>query len=410
MKNRVFVILVLLTILALALATGFSLLWRLFILALLMLLISYWWVFLGIRNIEAQVKQLPQRCQVGETIDEEVTLLNQSNLPKLFLQARENTDLPEHRNLTAVNLSPHGAYTWRNKVRFHRRGRYRLGSYTITASDPFGFFQRPIQLGSPQSILVCPETIELPHFDPMAYHAYGYGTKGKLAGQMSTNVASVREYTNGDSLKHLHWHTTAHTGKLMVKIFDPDHSRNTAKNVWIVVDMQQSVHTGDGDKSTEEYTVTIATTLIKKYMDNGASVGLIASAEQNYFFTPEWGSQPFWNMLTALALMQADGDVPVEQIIASEPRRFGNDSIVIVITPSESERLSTALRQITSREGLVVTILIDGGNMARTLISIGAQVYVVRRGDNVASALNSRRNRPILSAKEPPPVASSLEK
>ncbi len=397
MRNKIVVILALAVMLTLALAMGFSLLWRLVIISVLALTTGFAWTQLAGRGIEARVKQLPDRCQVGDSVQEEVTFINSSRLPKLFLRTEEKTNIPNHHRAAAFNLGAKGSFIWRRQIKFEHRGQYSLGSYNVIASDPFGFFQRQVTLGKPQSILVCPETIELPHFDPLAYHAYGYGTQGKLAGQMSTNVATVREYTNGDSLKHLHWHTTAHTGKLMVKLFDPDYSRNTARQVWIVLDMQSATN----DQITEESTVTIAASLIKKYMDGGSAVGLIAAAGQNHILPPEWGIQPFWNLLTTLALMKAKGDTPVEQVITDEAIRFGGDGIVIVITPSRSEMLASALRQIASREGLAVAILLDVDSVSRSIALSGAQVYTVKRGESIAGALNSRRTRPFWNIPEP---------
>ncbi len=59
MKVRIFVIITLIVMLAVALDTGFILIWRLFTLALLALLVSYFWALLSIRGIGATHGQLP---------------------------------------------------------------------------------------------------------------------------------------------------------------------------------------------------------------------------------------------------------------------------------------------------------------------------------------------------------------
>ena len=399
MKIRAFLFIILLGTLVLALATGFTLLWRVFLLAVLVLLVNYLWVLLSSRGIGSQFEPLPKRCQVGDFFDEDIILFNGSRIPKLLLKVEENTDLPGHHNISVVNLSAGGSHRWQSKVYCQRRGLYRLGSITVTISDPFGLFNRQLNLGEPQNILVCPATFELPFFEPLSSPDSGYSSGRQLISQIGSNVASVREYTTGDSLRHIHWHSTAHTGMLVVKVFEPDRSSAVVERVWVVVDMHQPSQSGKGHETTEEYGIATAASLIKRCLDGGFSVGLIAVAEQAYLIPPENGYQHLWQMLTALALMKATGDVPIDQLISSESGRFGIDSVVIVITPSSNERLAASLRQIKSHGSSAVAVLLDstsfGGhalapNMVRALVSSGVQVHVVRRGDDLATALDSR--------------------
>ncbi len=399
MKTKVVLIIVPLVILALALAAGFVLMWRLFSLSALVLLLSYLWTLLGLRGLTGQVKKSSERCQVGEWLGEEITVLNSSKVPKLLVKVQENTDLPGHHNMAAFNLSPGSSHCWRTEVYCQRRGRYSLGALTATATDPFGFFSLHRNLGEPQNILVYPATLELPFFQPLSRNEPGQGPSRWLVSEIGPNAARVREYASGDTLNRIHWHSTAHTGKLMVKEFDPDRSNYASKNIWIIPDMHQASQLGDGDDSTEEYCITIAASLIKKYMDSGKQVGLIASGDQPYFFPPQMESQHLWHMLEALALMKATGDVPIEQLISYQIERFGVDSVIIVITPSVSERIAASLRQVKSRGAPVVAILLDsvsfGGtvsavNAAGSLVSSGFQVYVIRHGEELARTLDSR--------------------
>lgn len=405
MKIRVVFIIVPLIILALALAGGSVLMLRLFLLSVLVLLLGYLWTFLGIRGIEAQVKKLQERCQVGEWFDEEITVFNRSKMPKLLIEVKENTDLPGHHNMLAFNLSPGSSHSWRVKVYCQRRGQYHLGSLTATVTDPLGLFSLRRELGASQQVLIYPATLELPFFLPLSRYEAGYGPSRWLISESSPNAARVREYTTGDSLSRIYWRSTAHTGKLMVKVFDPDRSNDTSKNIWIVADMHQASHLGDSDESTEEYCITIAASLIKKYIDNGRQVGLVALGDQPYLFPAQMGSQHLWHMLEALALMKATGEVPINQLISGEIDRFAGNSVIIVITPSISEWITASLRHVTNRGSIAVAILLDpvsfGGavsaaNVAGSLSSSGIQAYIVKRGEELATALDNRTLSPYM--------------
>ncbi|MBI2329352.1 MAG: DUF58 domain-containing protein [Chloroflexi bacterium] len=395
MKSRPALIIVPLVILAVALATGSVLMLRLFSLAVLVLLLSYLWVRLGVRGISSQVKKSAERCQVGDRFGEEITVFSSSRIPKLLIKAEENTNLPGYHNVAIFNLSPKGSYCWQTEYYCQRRGQYRLGSLMVTVADPFGFFSRQRDLRQSQNIIVYPATLELPFFQPLSRNEPGPGLSRWLLSEIGTDAARVREYASGDTLNRIHWRSTSHTGKLMVKEFDADRSNAASKNVWVVLDMYQAVQAGAGDDSTEEYGVTIAASLLKKYIDSGRRVGLIASGGQPYLFPLETGSQHLSDMLEALALIKATGEVPVEQLISREIGRFTINSVVIVITPAANEQLVASLRQVRSRGAPVIIVSLDsasfGGRATGSLVSGSFQVYVIRHGEELNRALDSRR-------------------
>ena len=406
MKIRVTFIVVPLVFLAVTLAGGSILMSRLFFLSVLVLLISYLWTLVSIFGFRGHVKTSAEHLQAGQWFEDEVTVVNRSRIPKLFLKVKENSDLPGYSNISAFNLPPGGSQSWQTKVYCQRRGRYRLGSLTATVTDPFGFFSLHRNLGEPQSILIYPATPELPFFWPLSSDEPRFGSNHWPISEVGSDASHIREYTSSDSLNRIHWFSTAHTGKLMVKVFDPNRSKFASKNIWIIPDMHQDYHLGDDDEATEEYCITIAASLIKKYIDNGKQVGLIASGDQPYLFSPEMGNQHYWNMLEALALIKATGKVPVDQLISQENERFGISSAVVVITPSADERMTASLRRLKSRGVRVVAILLDSVsfdgtvsavNTASSLISSDVQVYVIRRGEELARALDSRVQAPHIS-------------
>lgn len=399
MKNRVVLIILPLAILAVALATGSIVISRLFFLSVLVLLLSYLWTRLGIRGISGQARQSSGHCQVGEWFEEEFTIFNRSKIPKLLLQVQENSDLPGYQNMLGLNLSSGGYHHWQTRVYCQRRGQYSLGTLSVTVTDPFGLFTRQRNLGKPQKLLVYPATLALPFFQPLSRSEPGYGYRHGLIGEASPNAARVREYVNGDTLNRIHWRSMAHTGKLMVKVFDSDRSEHAFKNIWVIPDMHRASQPGNGSGAMEEYCVTIAASLIKKYIDSGKRVGLMAMGDQSYLFPPRLGNQHLWHLLEVLALMKPTGEVPMEQLLSNEIGRFDINSLIIIITPSTSEQITASLRHIENRGAMVVAILLDhlsfdgtGSmvNAASSLVSSGLEVYVIRGEDELTRALDSR--------------------
>ena len=399
MKIRGTRIIIPLVILILALLLNSNLLLRLFFLSVMVLLISYLWALVGARGVRVQFGELPVISQVGADFNEDITVFNDSRIPKLLLKLEENTDLPGYNNLMELNLRSKSSLHWQTQVKCRRRGRYSLGSATITAGDPFGFFWRNHHAGEPRHLLVYPATMGLPLFDVSTPSNLGDSSSGWLIGQTGTNASGVREYVNGDSLMHIHWPSTARSGKLMVKMFDDGRAPSSSEDVYVVVDMHQASHQGQGDEGTEEYAVTVAASLVKKYMDRGLQVGLIISGDPLVSFLPGRGEEHYSRMMEALALVQASGEIPIDHVIATRMKPVINDATVVVISPVTTPSLADAVRQLRIREVLVSVVLLDpasfGGitsssNLARQLRWLGIPVYIARKGEELFKVLDRR--------------------
>ncbi|MFC2021260.1 DUF58 domain-containing protein [Chloroflexota bacterium] len=394
MKIRVFIIPAVLLIMALA--TGFILLFSLFVLSALTLLICYLWTVIGIRGITGHVEDVSGHSQVGEWFGEKTTVVNNSWVPKVHVKVQEHTDMPGHQNTSLFNMSPRRSHSWETDVYCARRGKYSLGSLTATISDPFGIFSSSRNFGEPQSLFVYPAILELPFFQILSRNDLGHGSSRWLTSESGPGAARVREYIVGDTLNRIHWRSTAHARKLMIKEFDTDHSNYSTKNIWIVLDMNHDSHVYTDVESTEEYCITIATSLIKKYIDNDKEVGLLVSDEPTEIFPPKIGNQHFWDMVSVLTLIKATGETTIDQSLLNNIELFGDNPVVIVITPVANDKLAAALRKIRSRGAVIVAIISNldesasAARSASNLISSGFQVYSIRHGDKLHETLDSR--------------------
>jgi uncharacterized protein (DUF58 family) len=399
MKIRAIFFIIPVILLAVAIAAGSILLWRLFILSVLVLLLSYLWMRLSVRGIGGQVNKSAEFCRVGEYFDQEFSITNSGRIPVPLIEVREETDLPGYHNAAAVGLYSRRSHAWRSRVYCQHRGRYHSGLLTAIVSDPLGFFTMRRNFGEQREILVYPETVELPFFQPQSGREANFVSSPWSATGTAPDVARIREYIGGDSLRHIHWHSTAHAGKLMVKVFDPERPRFIPqnKNVWIILNLQQSIQMGVGNETTEEYGIVLAASIAKRYIASGKPVGLMAEGDQPYLFLPQTGEEHLRQMMEALALMKATGELPVDRLVAREIDRLEASSAVIIITSSASDGITVSLRNVVNRGATAIAMLLDaasfGGAMsasrtANILSATGAQVYIIRRGLEIKRALD----------------------
>jgi len=398
-KSRWAIVIIPLLLLVLALAGGYTVLWRFFILIVAVILLTFLWTAISARGIKGSVIEGPPYCRVGEEVRLEFSMSNTGRMPTPLIEVRNDTDLPGFNDTMTVNLPPGRTQTWRTGAFCRQRGRYYLGAFTAWVTDPPGFFPLSRHFGKRRDIIVFPAGVELPFFQPMFQQGPGGARRRWFSSEAGPDASRVRDYVSGDSLRHIHWQTTAHTGKLMVKEFDPDRSNFAFDNVWIVLDMQKKCNFGHGLESTEEYGITVAASLVKKYIDSKKNVGMITSGDRSYLFLPKAGDDQAQQIMAALAVVRATGKIPVESLLSLESDSLEEGTAIIVIMPSCDQKIIPSLLRAVSRGVIVTVVLLDalsfgGGNpptaMARSLSSAGFNVYIVERGARIGQALDYR--------------------
>ena len=391
-RQKIFVIVVLVALLALALVSGSILLLRLFFLSILVTAMSYVWVRRSLYGLGVDSAQPPERLWVGDTFQREVIISNPGKLPRLWLKVEDNTDLPDHKDTVIINVARQSYYCWQANFKCRKRGRYHLGPVVLAAVDPLEIFTSTRTLGQEQEIMVYPATIDLPFFNLASFSGSGQRSGYQSIKDIKSHASSVKEYTSGDSLHHIHWRSTARMGKLMVKTFDADRSYNNPKVAWILLDMNEKAHFSSGEEKSEEYTIMMAASLVKKFLQSGMQVGLLASDERHSLIIPEAGEKQLWNILETLALMKANKELTLSELSSYHLDSIRHNPLVIIIATSASESLVEVVTQLRNRVASMVVILVNatdfGGptwsdQITQTLIRSGSQVYTTGKDTNL---------------------------
>ncbi len=403
----------LLLILALAgaLATGRRLFFNLTYLLAALIIVSYLWSRANVSRIQIVRQTSSQRSQVGQVAEERFLVRNRSALPKLWVEVRDHSDLPDHHASWVVNaLGANRTRGWAVRTVCRKRGRYRLGPVTLISSDPFGLFEHRKHLSATSSIIVYPFTVDLRHFRLPTGEVPGGGAMRRRTHYVTTNVSSVREYYPGDSFNRIHWPSTARTGRLIVKEFELD----PTADVWLFLDMQGAVQAERPWReetpevaalrpsrsalppSTEEYIVAIAASLTRHFLSQNRTVGLIAYGLKREVILPDRGERQLTKIMETLAVIRAVGTIPMAEIISAEGKSLGRNASVIVITASDDPRWVERLRDLRRRGIGGIAIVTDPSsfgseaNPQATYAALqysGIHSYRVREGDSLQAAL-----------------------
>jgi uncharacterized protein (DUF58 family) len=405
-------------VLAAALVTGKELLFRLHWLMFAILVLSFAWTWSNVHGVQLVRQTRARRAQVGQMAEERFGVRNTGFLPKLWLEVRDGSNLPDHWASRVVNsLGPRRQRGWQIRTFCRRRGRFTLGPITLASGDPLGLFRLERHIPTTSTMIVYPATVDLAGFEPPIGRLTGGEVMRRQAHYVTTNVAGVRDYAPGDSFNRIHWPSSARTGRLMVKQFEMD----PTADVWLVLDMDHDVQVGIPsempinttgpavlwaptfkfkiDRTTEEYGVTLAASLARHFLSQNRSVGLITYGQEREVVQLDRGERQATKILETLAVIRAQGRASLEQVIAAEGRSFGRNTTVVIITASTGERWVEALRDLKRRGVRVVVILLEAStfgqapNSLDVVSSLAANLiptYLVKCGEPLEEALRQR--------------------
>lgn len=407
-----------------ALSIGHPLFFNLAYLFGAILLLSFSWSWLNLHWIRVTRQTRANQVQVGGFIEERLMLKNTGPLPKLWVELKDESDLPLHRASRVVsNLRAKQQQSWHVRTPCYRRGRFTLGPVTLFTGDPFGLF--PLKKELPRNftthVVVYPMAVDIPGFQPPVGEQIGGEALRRRTHYVTTNVSGVRDYVFGDSFNRIHWPSTARTGRLVVKEFELD----PVADIWIFLDMERRVQAGPTydeiplprmpevhweklpefklPPSTEEYGIATAASLSKHFLRQNRNVGLItyADAFHRNMAQSDRGERQLTRIYEMLAVTQAEGTISLGQVLAAETLALSRNTTVLIVTPSVDLDWVAAARNLSSRGVRVTAIVIDPGSFDMPYNSVEVEIeltashiphYVVHNGDRLEQALTNVRS------------------
>jgi uncharacterized protein (DUF58 family) len=314
------------------------------IMLLALYVLGYFWARSLTRSVGLSRNRLGTILVAGDSFTEEFVLTNGGYFPLVWTEFVDGSDLPGYNPSRVVGAGAGSTVRWKTSVECERRGLYRLGPHQLNFGDPFGLFAVTVDFSETDALLIYPRVVQLPRLALPRGNANG-SDRRRRSMQGVQPAASVRDYQIGDSLRYVHWPTSAHRGDLTVKEMELEPSGD----VWIVLDLNRAGHSGVGAEGTLEYSIVVAASLAAALLDSGEqrAVGLLAasgsaqtdggsgdndSADHVVLLSPQRGRAQLWQVLSTLAPVEPS-DVSLAQLLRQSAPALGRRRSLVVITP-----------------------------------------------------------------------------
>jgi uncharacterized protein (DUF58 family) len=375
---------------------------------------SVFYYRLALRGVILRRTARSLRSQVGQIFEERFEVQNQSRLPRLWLEVRDNSPLPGSRGSQVLSLiGGRESRSYLVRTRLMKRGVFPLGDTVLSSGDLFGLFPVSQKYPAEESLLVYPMMVDVQAFpSPMGWLSGGEAVRRRTQ-QITANASGVREYEQGDPLNRIHWLSTARRNRFMVKEFELD----PMAEVWIIVDAYRHVHAAlpfpdiqlderemwrpsvrvPLPPSTEEYAVSVAASLARFYLQRGRVVGLISAGQAMRVLSAERGGRQLSKILETLALLSADGRLALESLVQAGVQVIPRGSTVVLITPDSGDGVSLTAELLMRRGMRPVVVLVEASSFGGTgkaerlendLRILRIPVCRIANGDDLAAKLS----------------------
>lgn len=320
------------------------------ILSLILLIISY----MTIRYSQNFSTDHPIK---GKGVDYTILITNPSLFPIAHVNIVFRSVTPSgETKLPNLNffIMPFGSFKKTFEIKCPYRGIYMVGFEELMIEDLLHFFRIPLKIWH-QTFYVYPQVLELQYISAGLEEIRG-GDKGLPFGGEPDYAMfdQLKEYRDGESIRHIYWKKTAIIGKPMLKQFDatPDPA------VHIYFDLRKPIEKYISELEIEDVSVEILTSLTNFFLRHSINTTVKAPGSEYFNFT---GKNPtdfgeFYNLTANLVFQDTISLAKLFRSVAI--RKDLNSNAVFFVTHILDLELFTMI-QASLESNMIFTVIFN---------------------------------------------------
>ena len=255
------------------------------------------------------------------------------------------------------------------------RGRMHFGPTAIEGGDPFGIFQTVNWMPLTDDCLVLPSWVRM-NVLPAIPARLGAKEQEHLVGREghSHEFLGIRPWTEGDSLRGVHWGLTAKHNALIVRQFQ----KEVEEELLIILDADRDGDVGDGPENAFEYLITLSLSLVNAAIETARPWSLVIVDRKIKTLTYNT-KESLRQAQYVLGDLQARREEPLEELLDGIRAGYPNAACILLTPRTDNvvaETLSAGDTQI-------------GGGVRSILIRVDPDSFA----SSVGSGLKSRKKR-----------------
>ena len=232
------------------------------------------------------------------------------------------------------------------------RGIHVWDSLKYVSGDPLNFVTYRGRMIRPAQLMVYPRTIDLPALKYFPRRVEGVLMPKQNFHPSQTQIVGVRDYQPGDRLGLIHWKSTAKTGQLQSKEFEPLLMNYSL----VILDCSSGTWLRDYDPAFEE-AVTVAASLLKATVALGIPACFLSNFTKQREQIPVTTRAEYYNLLGLLAAIKPDGRDNIASLLHRE--LFVRDNNIVFISSQRGTLQRSLLHRLSSHGNSVTLIVVN---------------------------------------------------
>ncbi len=302
----------------------------------------------------------PESVHVGDLVTVEITVWSDRKIRRPLIEVKDNRPPRMLISGLTTSLPIAAAYDLpiRTQYQFRplQRGRYKWSGLTAEGTDALGLVSsRKHYDTTPAEITVLPRPIPVSLELPAAA---GWGISEAESGQTrgaGLEPRGVRNYVYGDSLRHVHWRSTAKRGQLLVKEFEA----GTQAAAAFLIQQTKRTDIGVGANSSLELICGHAVFLAEAFLRQGANVQFPGLDTITLHASVHERINQIYEILAGV---QADSDETLGYSMSSLVGELPTGSVLFVMMAVADRTMFDAINQLTAKGTSVVPLVYDGSS------------------------------------------------
>ncbi len=308
------------------------------------------WCYQALAQVETK-RRFNNHAFLGETVKIRLHIHNKGWLPLPWLEIRETLPvaLAGPRSFqTAIHLGPRADEHFEYAVEARKRGYYPIGPLFVSTGDILGLSESLQGKAQAEPLVIYPKIIPFTSMEIPSLSPQGALRHTLPLFEDPTRVFGKRGYVSGDSLRRIDWKSTASTGRLQVKLFEP----SIALETFIVLNLNAEDYYYRSRIDATELAIIIAASVGNWIVGKKQMVGMMVNGHdpltadgKPQTIPPRKGKRHMMRLLETLARIETVDSSALVPLIQQQRYQLAWGTTLIVITGQASNALLDELYQ-----------------------------------------------------------------
>jgi uncharacterized protein (DUF58 family) len=327
-----------------------------------------WWSRHSMSQVLAR-RQFNNHAFLGEKIQIDLRVQNKGWLPIPWLELHETLPVAlagPNSFQSVIHLGPGAEASFEYAVDARKRGSYLIGPLSVSTGDIMGLTAGVLAQSPAESLIIYPKIVPFTSMEIPSRSPQGTLRHNLPLFEDPTRVFGKRGYQSGDSLRRIDWKSSASSGRLQVKLFEP----SIALETFIVLNLNSDDYYYRTRFDAVELAIVIAASVCNWIIGKKQMVGMMVNGRdalsedgRPQTISPHKGKRHLMRLLETLARAETVDQPALLPLLQQQRYRLTWGTTLIVITGGISNELLDELYQ-ARRNGQNPFVIVSGTDIS----------------------------------------------